>query len=146
MTMEVPKELKPLPLNGQAPSHDPAIVRCALELVESEGGVWRAYNVMREQLKAKGLKGPAFSTIWEWVNNREDVISRIEAHEKRKMVNISSEVAVFAAERMLTALPGLSDGQVPVAYGIAMQRRTDWESAGQRGNQLNVQFNLKTRD
>ena len=47
---------------------------------------------------------------------------------------------------MLTALDGISDSQVPVAYGIAMQKRTEWENTGSKGNQMNVQFNLVTRD
>lgn len=118
----------------------------ALELVAEHGGVYRGSKALAAELAVQGKKGPAYSTIWQWVADREDVIARLDTHEKRKMTVISGEVAMDAAERMLEALPGLSDGQVPVAYGIAMQRRTDWESAGNKTPQMAVQFNLVTRE
>ncbi len=137
--------LTPLPLVGQAPMYGREIVTRAIELVDEHGGVYRGYKALSAELEARGVKGPAYSTIWGWVSEREDVISRLDTYEKRKMVVISSEVAVDAAERMLEALPNLSDGQVPVAYGIAMQRRTDWENAGSKAPPVAVQFNLVTR-
>jgi hypothetical protein len=138
--------LVPLPLNVLGPSHSPETVTRALTLVEEHGGVYRGYKALAAEFEARGIRGPAYSTIWKWVSEREEVISRIDTHEKRKMSAISGEVAVDAAERMLEALPNLSDSQIPVAYGIAMQKRTEWENAGSKVPAVAVQFNLVTRE
>ena len=58
------------------------------------------------------------------------------------MVALASDVASAASQRMIQALPNLSDSQMPVAYGIAMQRRTDWDKVGQAGPSTAIQINI----
>ena len=47
---------------------------------------------------------------------------------------------------VLHCFAGCSTPSIFYHYGIAMQRRTDWEKAGQSAPTMNVQFNLKTRE
>lgn len=138
-------ELKPVPLVGQAPGYPAEIVQRALELVEERGVMFQGYKALVREMADQGLVAPDYSTVWHWVREREDVMSRIQATEKREMVGLSQEVAVAASGRMLEALPELSHSQIPVAYGIAMQRRTDWENAGSKAPQMAVQFNFVRR-
>ncbi len=118
----------------------------ALLLCKESGSVAAAQRRLEAEMAGSGLPAPSYQGMWIWVRREQDVIAAMTGDRKNEMVASSTDVAAEAAERMLEALPRLSPGQMPVAYGIAMQRRTDWESAGSKGNQLNVQFNLVTRD
>ena len=135
--LPAPKDGNQLP--GGFPDH---IKERAIELVLISGSVAQAHDQLIAELVDSGMPCPNYKTLWAWARHNQDVIDHLRPERKAEMVAMASDAAAGATERMLEALPKLSDSQIPVAYGIAMQRRTDWESAGSKGNQLNVQFNL----
>lgn len=139
-------DLLPIPRDGRVPSYPKEIVERALELMEECRSVHAATIALNSELAEKGYEGPGYSTLWRWAQERETLLDRLQVSRKDQLITVASEVALRASERMLTALDGISDSQVPVAYGIAMQKRTEWENTGNKGNQMNVQFNLVTRD
>jgi hypothetical protein len=128
------------------PSYPREIVERALELMEECRSVHAAMQALKVELEAKGFEGPGYTTMWRWAQERETLLDRLQVSRKDQLITVSSEVALKASERMLTALDGISDSQVPVAYGIAMQKRTEWENTGSKSNQMNVQFNWVTRE
>lgn len=139
-------ELKPVLFDRMYPSYPREIVERALTLMEECGSVHAAGQALKEEMAAEKLKAPGYSTLWRWARERDTLLERLHGGRKDQLVAVASEVATEAAGRMLEALPKLSDSQIPVAYGIAMQRRTDWENTGSKQNQMNVQFNLVTRE
>ncbi len=140
------KELQPVPRDGRAPCYPKEIVERALTLMEEHRSVHAAQAALATEMEADGLKAPGYSTFWRWAQERETLLDRLQVGRKDQLVAVASEVAMKASERMLAALDTISDSQIPVAYGISMQKRTDWEQSGGKGNQLNVQFNLVTRE
>ncbi len=139
-------ELVPMQLEGRAPTYPKKVVERALTLMEECRSVHAATIALNEELATEGFTGPGYSTMWRWAQERETLLDRLQVSRKDQLITVASEVALKASERMLTALDGISDSQVPVAYGIAMQKRTEWENSGKGQNQMNVQFNLVTRD
>jgi hypothetical protein len=139
-------ELRPVLFDRMYPSYPREIVERALELMEAHGTVHGAHVALKAEMAEKELKGPSYNALWRWAQEKETLLERLQGGRKEQLVAVASDVAMRASERMLTALDGISDSQVPVAYGIAMQRRTDWEKANSSSNQMNVQFNLVTRD
>jgi len=148
MTMKPNGESRELvPTNGR---HLPCgfpddVVTRALALVVETGSVAEAWRVLQREM-TEGEEGlvPDYKTVWMWARQHEDVIRHIQTNRKREMQAIASDVAVETADRALRALEGLSDGQVYVPYGIAMQRVTDLYS-DRGGPVAAVQFNLVTR-
>lgn len=136
------------PVNGRnLPDGFPKWVRDrALLLCETTGSVAAAQRQLAAEMVDSGLPAPSYKGMWIWARQYKDVISLLSKDRKEEMVATATDVAAEAAGCFLEALPKLSPSQMPVAYGIAMQRRTDWESAGNKGNQLNVQFNLVSHD
>lgn len=139
-------DLRPALFDRMYPSYPREIVERALELMDICGTVHAAHVALKAEMAEKGMKGPSYNALWRWAQEKDTLLERLQGGRKEQLVAVASEVAMRASERMLTALDGISDSQVPVAYGIAMQRRTDWEKANSQGNQMNVQFNLVTRD
>jgi hypothetical protein len=139
-------ELKPVPLDRMHPSYPKEIVQRALELMGEHRSVHAAQVALKEEMADKGLVGPSYNALWRWAQEKDTLLERLQGGRKDQLVAVASEVALKASERMLTALDGISDSQVPVAYGIAMQKRTEWENTGSKGNQMNVQFNWVTRE
>jgi hypothetical protein len=139
-------ELKPVPFDRMHPSYPREIVERALTLMDEHRSVHAAQVALKEEMAAKGLIGPSYNALWRWAQEKETLLDHLHGGRKEQLVAVASEVATEAAGRMLEALPNLSDSQIPVAYGIAMQRRTDWENTGSKSNQMNVQFNLVTRE
>lgn len=140
-------ELLPVPRDGRGPPCYPKeIVERALTLMEEHRSVYGAYTALKAEMAEDGFLGPGYTAMWRWAQERETLLDRLQVSRKDQLVAVASEVAAEAAGRMLEALPKLSDSQIPVAYGIAMQRRTDWEKTASSGNQMNVQFNLVTRE
>jgi len=128
------------------PKYSKEIVERALELMAEHSSVHAAQQALAEELGKEGLTGPSYNAMWSWAKGKDTLLERLTANRKDQLVAVASDVALKAAQRMLEALPKLSDSQIPVAYGIAMQRRADWENTGNKANQLNVQFNLVTRE
>ncbi len=139
-------DLRPVLFDRMHPSYPREIVERALTLMEECRSVYAATRALNEEMAEKGLKGPGYTAMWRWAQEKDTLLERLQGGRKEQLVAIASEVASEAAGRMLEALPKLSDSQIPVAYGIAMQRRTDWEKTSTQGNQMNVQFNLVTRE
>ncbi len=136
------------PVNGwQFPDGFPKWVRDrALLLCKETSSVASAQRQLQTELADSGLPTPSYQGVWAWARREKDVIAALRGDRKEEMVASATDVAAEATERMLEAFPKLSPGQMPVAYGIAMQRRTDWERPGGAGNVMNVQWNLVTRD
>ena len=142
MTSEV------MPANGKHLPYgfpDPIVQRALMYCMESKS-VAIGHRRLKHELEGWGLPVPDYDTIWTWAKQSEECYRAVTGERKREMVALSSDVAQAVSQRMLQALPGLSDSQMPVTYGIAMQRRTDWDKTGQSGPTMNVQFNLRTRE
>lgn len=136
------------PINGRnLPDGFPKWVRDrALLLCETTGSVAAAQRQLAVEMVDSGLPAPSYKGMWIWARQRKGVIALMSKDRKEEMVATATDVAAEAASCFLEALPKLSPSQMPVAYGIAMQRRTDWERPAGGGSQLNVQFNLVTRE
>ena len=126
------------------PNYSKEIVERALTLMEEQTSVHAAQQALAVELEEQGLKGPSYHAMWTWAKGKDTVLERLTASRKEQLVAVASDVALKAAERMLQALPNLSDSQIPVAYGIAMQNRTEWAKASAMGYQMNVKFNMVT--
>ena len=139
-------ELVPTAANGHnLPDGFPKWVRDrALLLCETTGSVAAAQRQLAQEMEGTGLPAPSYQGMWIWARQVKSVIALMSKDRKEEMVASATDVAAEAAERMLEAFPKLSPGQMPVAYGIAMQRRTDWERPGGAGG-VNVQFNFVRR-
>lgn len=132
---------------------DDALVTRAVELVIASGSIAQAHHTLEEELTAAGQPVPGYETVRSWANQSKEAMELVYADTKREMLAIASDAARAWGQRAVEAAVALKEdgsyavphGQVMVPYGIAMQRRTDWESTGNKGNQLNVQFNLVTK-
>ena len=134
-----------VPLQGQAPSYPESVVRRALELVSEHRLVYRAHNALKAEMATEGLVAPAWSTIWQWAKEHEDVIARIDAHGKRDMDRLAGEVALASAEKMLTAIeddPKVAHAQRAMDYGISMDKVIGLAKAGQVGPATAIQINI----
>lgn len=139
-----PRELEPVNGDHLPNGYSDTVRVRALSLVAQSRSVASAYRALKVELEAKGQMAPGYVTVFEWSRD-SGVIS--EGSEARKEIEaLSGDVARDYAEAMIEARPHLSHSQIPVPYGISMQRYTDWMSAGHKGNQLNVQFNLVGHD
>ena len=136
----VPKNGKHLPYGFPAPIVQRALMYC----LESKS-VAIGHRRLKHELTGWGLPCPEYETVWMWAKQSQECYEAVTGSKKTDMVALASEVAQEASIRMLRALPGLHDSQMPVAYGIAMQRATDWAKADSAGPQVAVQFNLQTR-
>ena len=121
---------------------DDEVVTRALSLMLSTNSVRQAHEILKEEMD----EPPAYKTLTQWGRTNTEVVEALHRSRKDQMVAVASDVAEAYAERMLEVVDELSPSQIPVAYGISMQRRTDWESTGNKGNQMNVQFNLVTHE
>ena len=119
-----------------------SVVKRALVYCQESESVALGHRRLRAEFEAWGLPCPEYETMWLWAKQDKECYDAVTGDKKRDMVALSSEVAQEAAGRMIRALPGLSDSQIPVAYGIAMQRRTDWDKVGQAGAVQAVQINI----
>lgn len=142
------------PVNGRHLPHgfSDDVVERALTLMLETQSIHQAQRYLEQEMLAqdKNALVPAYDTFLMWARQREGVNHAIHADRKRDMVAVSSDAAMAWGQRSLEAAQAKDEnGKYVVThresayhYGIAMQRRTDWESAGSKGNQLNVQFNL----
>ena len=140
------KGLELVPMKRQAPVWPKEIVERGFELMDEHRSVHAAQNALAEEMAEKGLRAPGYTAMWKWARERTEILETLTHDRKSQLVAVTSEVAMKSAERMLTALDGISDSQAGVYYGIAMDKRIGWENVGSKGNQMNVQFNLVTRE
>ena len=141
-----PEEGLLVSVKRQAPIWPKEIVERGFELMDEHRSVHAAQCALAEEMAEKGLKAPGYTAMWKWAKERKEVMESLTFDRKDQLVAVTSEVALKASERMLTALDGISDSQAGVYYGIAMDKRIGWENIGNKGNQMNVQFNLVTRE
>lgn len=137
------KEL--VPLNGKhLPYGFPdSVVKQALIYCRESESVALGWRRLTALLESGGMKHiPGYQRVWEWVKEDKECYDAVLSPNKRKMVAISEDVAEIAAERFIQALPNLSDSQAAVPYGIAMQKRTEWERVGQPGTVIPIQLNV----
>jgi hypothetical protein len=139
------KNLALVSLKRQLPTWPKKIVERAFELMDEHRSVHAAQCALAVEMEEMGLKGPPYSALWRWAKERTGILETLTVDKKAELVAVTSEVAMKAGERMLTALDGISDSQAGVYYGIAMDKRIGWENIGKQ-NTMNVQFNLVTRD
>jgi hypothetical protein len=133
---------------------DDAVVERAVELVIASGSIAQAHHTLEEEMTAVGQPVPGYESVRFWANQSKEAMELVHADTKKEMVAIASDAARAWGQRAVEAAVALKEdgsyvvphGQVMVPYGIAMQRRTDWESTGNNANQLSVQFNLVTRE
>lgn len=118
------------------------VVKRALMYCQESASVALGWRRLGAELELGGMPVPTYQTVWAWAREDKECYEAVLGPKKREMVALSSEVASEAAQRMIQALPGLSDSQMPVAYGIAMQRRTDWDKTDQAGNVQAIQINI----
>ena len=131
------------PNGGRPVVYPDETVRRALVYMQETGSPGSALHMLERELPVEQV--PSYTTLWDWARAHKDVIVAIrETEKKRDMVRMADDAASDATGRMIQALPNLSDSQIPVAYGIAMQRRTDWERAGQAGTVIPIQLNVST--
>jgi hypothetical protein len=133
---------------------DDSVIERAVELVIGSGSIHQAHRDLVKEMEAQGLRVPGYEAVRSWANKSKEAMELVHADNKIEMVAIASDAARAWGQRAVEAAVALkedgsyvvSHGQVMVPYGIAMQRRTDWENVGSKANQMNVQFNLVTRE
>lgn len=124
------------------------VVTHALELVIGCQSVAEAHRLLEEEMTDAEVTPPTYSSVSLWARQSEECLAALEAGSKREMVGIASDAARAWGGKMV-ALAGskaVSDRDTGINYGIAMQRRADWESTGQRATGVAIQFNWKQKD
>lgn len=144
-----PRELEPV--NGNALPHGfpDATVQRAIALMLGAQSVRQAHRMLQAEMETQGLPVPAYETLWLWARQSEECYQALTGESKRELVSIATDAARAWGANMIELADSdaaIKPTEVGINYGISMQRRTDWESAGSKGSQLNVQFNLVTRD
>ena len=147
------KEL--VPLNGRHLPHgfsDDVVAR-ALGLIQSTRSMAEAQSLLDKEMRAAGAElVPDYKTLWMWARQHQDVIQTIQTDRKRDMVAVAGDVAMAWGQRSLEAAEAKDEkGRYEVShresayhYGIAMQRRTDWERAGQASTVIPIQLNVSS--
>ena len=133
-----------VPANGKHLPYgfpEPIVQRALMYCLESKS-VAIGHRRLKHELEGWGLPVPDYHSVWLWSRQSEECYQAVTSDKKRDMVALSSDVAETYASRMLDAAPNLHDSQIPVAYGIAMQRRTDWDKTGQAGPSTAIQINI----
>ncbi len=130
---------------------DDVVQRALVLMLETENIPQAQRQLEREMVAENGdALVPAYDTLVMWARQSKDVITAIHADRKRDMVLVSSDAAMAWGVRSLEASQARDEkGRYEVShresayhYGIAMQRRTDWDKVGQAGPTMNVQFNI----
>ena len=117
----------------------------AVALVYESGNYSEAARQMAERYPQRP---PSRQLITRWYKQVDpDGVAALSVERKEAFESGIVELADKAREKLYTALDNISPGQLPIAAGIAIDkglRLGERRSSG--GNQLNVQFNLVTRD
>ena len=132
---------------------DPIVQRALMYCLESRS-VAIGHRRLKHELEGWGLPCPDYHSVWNWTKQSEECYQAVTGSDKREMIALTSDAARSWALRSLEAADARNeDGKYSVShresayhFGIAMQRRTDWDKTGQSGPTMNVQFNLRTRE
>ncbi len=140
------RSVVPLAFHHFPRDYDQETYHRALTLIEETGNIARAHRTLKAELEAQGKPVPSYDTLWRWAEKSKDLIDKVRADKREEIVAVAGEVALAMAERLLETYEDLSPGQLPVAFGIAMDKRMAWDNAGRNGQQVNVQFNFYTEE
>ena len=117
----------------------------AIALVYESGNFSQAARTMAERYPERS---PNFSQIIRWFKQIDPGRWREMGEEREEAFKAGiMEVGVKAIGRLSGSLDTLSDAQVPIPSGITIDKAIELlklQKGG--GNQLNVQFNLVTRE
>ena len=127
---------------------DQETYRRALELIEESVNVARAHRALRVELEAKGKPVPSYATCYQWAAKSKGLLEKLRADKTEEIIAVSGEVALAMSDALLeSGYEAISPSQLAILYGIAMQRRTEWDKTGRgSGKQVNVQFNFYSDD
>ncbi|KKM95977.1 hypothetical protein LCGC14_1182750 [marine sediment metagenome] len=117
----------------------------AIALVYETGTFTQAGRVMAERYPERH---PNFSNISRWFKQLDPERWKEMGEEREETFKAGiMEVGVQAVSRLSDSLSTLSDAQVPITSGITIDKALELlklQKGG--GNQMNVQFNLVTRE
>ncbi len=106
------------------------------------------HEAAREMARRYPERSPRFSNIIRWFKKLDPERWREMGEEREEAFKAGiMEMGMKAQERMMTVLDTLPDSQIPVTAGISMDKPIELlklQKGG--GNQMNVQFNLVTRE
>ena len=127
---------------------DQETYRRALELIEESVNVARAHRALRVELEAKGKPVPSYATCYQWAAKSKGLLEKLRADKTEEIIAVSGEVALAMSDALLeSGYEAISPSQLAILYGIAMQRRSEWDKTGNKaGNAVNVQFNFYTAE
>lgn len=148
----VPQNGKGVVLGGRGLPHGYPfdVVGLALVCCLETRSVAEGHRKLRRELEVHGQAAPDVRTVLNWVRASEQCYSAVTGSDKREMVALASDAARSWALRSLEAADARNwDGKYAVShresayhYGIAMQRRTDWDRVGQAGPSTAIQINI----
>lgn len=141
------KEL--VPINGNSLPHgfSDSTVKRAITLMLGCRSVAQAHRLLRIELEAQDRPVPVYETLWLWARQSEECYQALTSESKRELVAISTDAARAWGANMIELADseaGIKPTEVGINYGIAMQRRTDWENAG-RGSSVTVPIQINYR-
>ncbi len=117
----------------------------ALALVYETGNYHQAARTMAERYPDRS---PDYVLVMKWAKLADPEYCKALSDERKEALEVGiMEMATKAAGRLHGALETIKDSQVAVPSGIAMDKALKlMEIKRGGGNQMNVQFNLVTRD
>ena len=106
------------------------------------------HEAEREMARRYPERSPANELIMKWFKQADPEHAKALSDERKEVLEVGiMEMATKAAHRLHQALETLKDSQVAVPSGIAMDKALKlMENKRGGGNQMNVQFNLVTRE
>ncbi len=142
------RSVVPLAFHHFPRDYDQETYHRALTLIEETGNIARAHRTLKAELEAKGKPLPSYDTLWRWAEKSKDLLDKVRADKREEIVAVSGEVALAMADALLeSGYETINPSQLAILYGIAMQRRTEWDKTGNKsGNPVNVQFNFYTEE
>ena len=140
------RSVVPIPYHHFPRDFDQETYQRALMLMEETGNVARAHRTLKAELEAEDKPIPSYDTLWLWAKRHKELIDRVRTDKREEIIAISGEIAIAMAERFLETYGELSPGQMPVAYGIAMDKITAWTKPVGSNPMVAFQVNLRTGD
>lgn len=136
------KEL--VPLNGKhLPYGFPdSVVKQALIYCRESESVALGWRRLKAELELGGMIVPDYHTVWQWARADEECYTAVTGSKKREYVSMCADVTELTTERLIKALPGLSDSQMPIVWGIAEDKLQGWHKVGQPGTVIPIQLNV----
>ncbi len=116
----------------------------AVALVYESGNYSEAARQMAERYPERP---PSRQLITRWFKQVDpDAFAALSVERKEAFESGIVELADKARGKLYAVLDNLPPGQVPIAAGIAIDKGLRLGEKRSSGNQMNVQFNLVTRD